>query len=80
MIYDDVIMRTIIELPDEQAQALSVLCRDENISRAEAVRRGVALLLEKQHANGRDQAFGAWKKKKIDSRKFVASLRREWEK
>jgi len=64
MMYDDGIMRTIIDLPDDQVKALAELCKSQSISRAEAVRKA---------------AFGAWQGKKMDSRKFVASLREEWE-
>ncbi len=37
MIYDDVIMRIIIELPEDQVNALAELCKSEGISRAEAI-------------------------------------------
>lgn len=79
MIYDDVIMRTIIELPDEQVQALAELCDAEKISRAEAIRRALATMLAQQPATGREQAFGAWGKKKADGRKMVERLRKEWD-
>jgi len=79
MIYDDVIMRTIIDLPEDQVSALAELCRIEGISRAEAVRRALASMLAQRTNTGRENAFGAWKKRKLDSRKFVQALREEWE-
>jgi len=79
MMYDDGIMRTIIDLPDDQVKALAELCKSQSISRAEAVRRAVAEMLACQKTAGREAAFGAWQGKKMDSRKFVASLREEWE-
>jgi metal-responsive CopG/Arc/MetJ family transcriptional regulator len=78
MIYDDVIMRTIIDLPEVQVKALAELCRKKGISRAEAVRRALAGMLGNESENAREKAFGAWKKKKIDSPKFVEKLRGEW--
>ena len=48
MIYDDVIMRTIIDLPEEQVRGLAALCEAQGISRAEAVRRAVARLLAEE--------------------------------
>jgi len=58
-------MRTIVELPDEQLEALGEICSQEKASRAEIIRRAVgSYILEKQSGKGRT-AFGLWKKKKI---------------
>jgi metal-responsive CopG/Arc/MetJ family transcriptional regulator len=35
-------MRTIVDIPEEQLQRLSELCRQEGLSRAEAIRRALA--------------------------------------
>ena len=78
MIYDDVIMRTIIDLPAEQVNALAKLCKSEKISRAEAVRRALGEMLARTKRTGRDQAFGTWQRKG-DSRKLVENLRKEWD-
>lgn len=78
MMYDDGIMRTIIDLPEEQVNALAELCESQSISRAEAVRRALSAMLAHQKTAGRNAAFGAWKGKKVDSRKFVDALRGEW--
>ncbi len=78
--YDDGIMRTIVDLPDEQVAALTELCRAQGISRAEAMRRALAEMLAGERTSGRESVFGAWKGRKLDSAKFVRSLREEWEK
>ncbi len=78
MIYDIVIMRTIVELPDDQVRALSELCKAENISRAEAIRRALGEMLTRKQATSREQAFGAWRKRG-DSRTMIDGLRQEWE-
>ena len=72
-------MRTIIELPDEQLEALDGICRRDGISRAEAIRQAVTLLM-RQRAAGRDGvAFGIWSgKRKIDGLEYQQRLRREW--
>ena len=80
MIYDDVIMRTIIDLPEAQVHALAELCDREHISRAEAIRRALAVMLTREKDKDRAGAFGAWRKKKLDAGKFVAGLRGEWDK
>lgn len=78
-LYDEANMRTIIDLPDEQASALARWCDERKISRAEAIRRALAVMLANQQQAGREQAFGAWKRKDMDSRSFVENLREEWD-
>jgi len=71
-------MRTIVDLPDEQLRALARLCEKLEISRAEAVRRAVDRLIKESKSDQKDVGFGIWKHKKIESRKFVERLRKEW--
>lgn len=79
-IYDDVIMRTIVDLPEEQIQGLERLCRREGISRAEAVRRALAAMLAGERADELAGVFGAWKRRRTgDGRAMVERMRREWE-
>lgn len=77
--YDDVIMRTIVELPDDQVKSLAALCAAKGISRAEAVRRAVARLLAEEQRPDRARAFGAWKQHTLDAARVVRRLRDEWE-
>ncbi len=73
-------MRTIVDLPDEQVRGLDLWCQREKISRTEAVRRAVRAALSTQNSSPRADAFGAWADKKVNSRKYVESLRAEWDK
>ena len=75
---DDVIMRTIIDLPDKQVAALGEFCAQAKISRAEAIRRAVESMLASQGQTNREAAFGAWAPRG-DSRAQVDALRGEWE-
>lgn len=77
-IYDDVIMRTIVDLTDEQVKSLAALCAAKGISRAEAVRRAVARLLAEEQRPDRAKAFGAWKPHTVDGAIAVRRLRDEW--
>lgn len=72
-------MRTIVDLPDDQLSALTEICRNRGISRAEAVRRAIAEMLKNQESLSREDTFGAWSGKKRDSRAFVREIRKEWE-
>ena len=78
MITDDVIMRTIIDLPDQQVAALASFCKQRKISRAEAVRQAVDTLLSESSLHSRETSFGAWAARG-DSRAIVDQLREEWD-
>ena len=75
--YDDA-MRTIIDLPSEQLEALTDLCRREGISRAEAVRRAVASPIERERASAPSSAFGLWRSRPVDGVAYQRRLRKEW--
>lgn len=72
-------MRTIIDLRTEQVDALDAVCRRDSISRAEAIRRAVDELLEREARIAAKQAFGLWKGRDIDGLKYQEALRREWD-
>lgn len=78
MMNDAVIMRTIIDLPEQQLAALGVFCERERISRAEAIRRAVEAWLATRLPAERASVFGAWEYGE-DSRKIVDDLRAEWD-
>jgi ribbon-helix-helix CopG family protein len=74
---DDIIMRTIVDLPQEQIRKLALFCRREKISRAEAVRRAVDRYLRGSPAGDLRSFFGASRTRGKISR-HVATFRREW--
>ena len=71
-------MRTIIDLPADQLEALDGICRREQISRAEAIRRGVALLIRDGGNPAARAAFGLWRERGEDGLAYQRRLRREW--
>ena len=73
-------MRTLIELPDEQLEALGKLCVQEKVSRAGIIRRAVGNYINEKQAGKGWSAFGLWKKKKVNALKYEARLRSEWSK
>lgn len=76
--YDDA-MRTIIDLPDEQLEALDGICRRDGISRAEAIRQAVSLLMQRRGASRSGVAFGIWRgRRSPDGLAYQERLRREW--
>ena len=74
-------MRTIVDLPADQLEALDGICRREGISRAEAVRQAVALLMRDRGASRSGLAFGIWQgRRRGDGLAYQEKLRREWDK
>jgi hypothetical protein len=72
-------MRTIIELPNEQLDALDALRQREGISRAEAIRRAVAAYVRLEGVKHTNAAFGLWRGRRVDSLAEERRLRREWD-
>lgn len=71
-------MRVTVDLPHEQLVALSGYCESEGITRAEAVRRAVRLLLAFGMEEDLTSAFGAWRDKDIDGVAYQRAIRAEW--
>jgi hypothetical protein len=72
-------MRTIIDLPVEQLEALDGICRRDGISRAEAIRQAVTLLMRQRGASRSGIAFGIWRgSRSVDGLAYQERLRREW--
>jgi hypothetical protein len=77
-------VRTIVDLPKEQIEALDSYAKTKGISRAQAVRESVAAYLpskpKKKFSFKDDPAFGSWKPPKgFDSVEYVRKLRAEWD-
>jgi metal-responsive CopG/Arc/MetJ family transcriptional regulator len=72
-------MRTIIELQEQQIEALKAISARKGLSRAELVRRAVAEYLQHHQADSDGEAFGLWANRQKDGLTYQESLRREWE-
>jgi len=72
-------MRTIVDLRPDQVKRLGQLCAQARISRAEAVRRGVDLLILQEAKPAGENAFGLWKHKRFNARQRVERQRAEWD-
>ncbi len=71
-------MRTIVDLPDKQIEALKRMSKTAHSSRAELVRRAIDEYLSRHLPEQDDGAFGLWKKCKIDGVAFQDKARDEW--
>jgi hypothetical protein len=72
-----IVPRTIVDIPDELLREVARLCRALRISRAEAVRQGVAAFLKDNQAV-REDGFGLWRDGASDSRALMDSMRSRW--
>ena len=72
-------MRTIIDLPERQVDALERISRSRKLSRAELIRQAVDHYLQ-EHLPGRAEAFGLWKRAgtREDGVAYQRRLRKEW--
>jgi len=72
-------MRTIVDLPSEQIDALKQMGARSQLSRAELMRRAVAEYIARHQPDQNDDAFGLWKGRDIDGVEYQQRLRMEWE-
>ncbi|MFV2058106.1 MAG: CopG family transcriptional regulator [Thiohalomonadales bacterium] len=72
-------MRTIVELPEQQIEALKALSEKEGLSRAELMRRAVAAYLQLHQPDNGEAAFGLWKKRVENGLHYQKRLRKEWD-
>ena len=72
------IMWTIISLTDEQAERLAEVCRNQGISRAEAVRRALVRYLDEHRRRRQEDVFGIWCGRHPDGLDYERRLRGEW--
>lgn len=70
-------MRTLVDIPDRQIKDLTAICKTENVSRAEIIRQAISAYLEKKKP-GTVEAFGLWKRHKVDGLTYQEQMRSEW--
>ena len=73
-------MRTIVDLPDQQIEALKRMSESVRVSRAELMRRAVNEYLARHQPALDDEAFGLWKNRKTDGAAYQEHARAEWDK
>jgi predicted transcriptional regulator len=71
-------MRTLIDLPDTQIQALAALCERVRQPRAAVIREAVAEYLERRAMKSADAAYGLWGAEAVDGLAYQRQARAEW--
>jgi len=71
-------MRTIIDLPEPDRDALDELSQRLGISRAEAVRRAVRDYLNAHRDESGTDLFGIWRERNEEALAYEDRIRNEW--
>lgn len=71
-------MRTLIDLPDAQIQALATLCERVKRPRAAIIRDAIAEYLERRATQPAAAAYGLWGAEAMDGLAYQAKVRAEW--
>jgi predicted transcriptional regulator len=71
-------MRTLIDLPNSQIQALAVLCERVKQSRAAVIREAVAEYLDRHAVKPVEAGYGLWGAETIDGLAYQEKVRAEW--
>jgi predicted transcriptional regulator len=71
-------MRTLIDLPDAQIQALAALCDRVKQPRAAIIRAAVAEYLERRASQPIEAAYGMWGAEAMDGLDYQDKARAEW--
>lgn len=76
-------MRTLVDIPKEDLEALDRLSKAERTSRAAIIRTAIAdYIRDREQAERRaamEAAFGLWKDRGIDGLEYQERIRAEWE-
>ena len=71
-------MRTLVDIPDTQIQALAALCDRVKQPRAFVVREAIAEYLARHQQADAQAAFGLWSADAEDGLAYQDRLRAEW--
>jgi len=71
-------LRTLIDIPDPQVEALGELGRRRRMSRAAIIRQAIGEYLSRNGAEDRDSEFGLWGLKTPDGLAYQRRVRAEW--
>lgn len=71
-------MRTLVDMSEAQIDALDLIARREQRSRAALIRTAVDDYLERHHRREVDDGFGLWGNGKVDGLDYQEKVRGEW--
>jgi metal-responsive CopG/Arc/MetJ family transcriptional regulator len=72
-------MRTLVDIPDGEVEALNALSKAEGVSRAESIRRAIKAYVQRNRPSAAHEGFGLWKDKGIHTDEYLRKIRAEWD-
>jgi metal-responsive CopG/Arc/MetJ family transcriptional regulator len=76
--YQDIAMRTLVDIGDTEIEELDQIARSENVSRASLIRLAVRDYLDRNAKQQQAAAFGLWAGNNGDGLEFQEKIRSEW--
>ena len=71
-------MRTLVDIPKSDLDALDRLGQSRRASRAKLIREAVSDLLARNRGSDPDEAFGLWGDSSVDGLDYQRKIRSEW--
>ncbi len=78
LLYIEAILRTLVDIPDTDVQALDGVAKQTDQSRAALIREAITEYLAKHRRSDAAAAFGLWGNADDDGVAYQNRLRREW--
>ena len=72
-------MRTLVDIPESELEALNSLSKAKSTSRAELVRQAIRSYVEANRPKPKVSGFGLWKDYEIDGDEYQQKIRAEWD-
>jgi Ribbon-helix-helix protein, copG family len=72
-------MRILVDVPENELEALNSLSASKSVSRAELVRQAVKAFVDANRSAPALDGFGLWKSKGIDTDEYLRKIRAEWD-
>ncbi len=71
-------MRTLVDIPRQDLEALDQLGQRRRESRAKLIREAVSDYLARNRGPGFEEAFGLWSDRAVDGLDYQRKIRSEW--
>ncbi|OGV25571.1 MAG: hypothetical protein A3F18_08185 [Legionellales bacterium RIFCSPHIGHO2_12_FULL_37_14] len=71
-------MRTIIDIDPKQLTLLDDFSKKQHTSRASIIRKAISVFIKEHIQVGEKEAFGLWRKDKVDALALQRKMRDEW--
>ncbi|MBX3142330.1 MAG: ribbon-helix-helix protein, CopG family [Trueperaceae bacterium] len=71
-------MRALVDMNEDQVEALDTLAKRVGTSRAALIRAAIDAYLAAQDRHEEEEGFGLWGDRKVDGLEYQEKIRSEW--